>query len=103
MTRKQEITEKLRELLYGTPKGIRYTPLIKLLVEALPHIPPNTIHGTIWNIEVKHPQEFYKPAKGVFRLLKFKQPEVSEVAPNPPVPPSSKVKEEDFYVGFAEY
>jgi hypothetical protein len=98
MTRREEITQKLREFLEDAPEGIRYSVLVKRLVEALPHIPQNTIHGTIWNIEAKNPSEFYKPAKGVFRHVKFKEPDFTTS-----VPVISKIKEEDFYLAFSDY
>lgn len=98
MTRREEITAKILEFLENAPEGIRYSVLVKRLLEALPHIPLNTIHGTVWNIEAKHPDLFYKPAKGVFRHVKFREPDFQ--APEVVV---SKIKEEDFYSAFAEY
>jgi hypothetical protein len=99
MTRREEITNKARAFLEGEPEGLRYSVLVKRLVEALPQIPPNTIHGTVWNLDAKHPDEFYKPAKGVFRHVKFKDGEPQA----PEVPAVPKIKEEDFYASFAEY
>src|SRR5437762_2372346 len=98
MTRREEITQKVREFLEEEPEGIRYSVLSRKLIEALPHVSPNTIHGTIWNIETKHPDEFYKPAKGVFRHVKFREPEFVAT-----IPALAKIREQDFYAAFAEY
>lgn len=88
----------MREFLEQEPQGIRYSVLARMLNEALPDIPNNTIHGTIWNAQVKQPDDFYKPAKGMFRLTKFKEDQAVEIAPTTP-----KLREENFYAAFAEY
>ena len=98
MTNKEKITKKAVELLEQKPEGIRYSVLVRTIADAFPDIPPNTIHGTIWNIEAKHSQLVYKPARGLFRHLKYKDAEV--VATTPELP---KIKEEDFYGSFADY
>lgn len=98
MTRREEITNRVRELLENEPEGLRYSVLWRRLVEALPDIPVNTIHGTIWNIEAKNPDEFYKPAKGIFRHVKFRQPQSAAEEPT-----ELKIREQDFYSAFAEY
>jgi hypothetical protein len=89
----------MQELLEQEPEGIRYSVFVKKLGEALPDIPPNTIHGTIWNAEAKHPDIFYKPVKGLFRLTKFKDDQF----PLAPIAAQPKPKEEHFYAAFAEY
>ena len=62
MTNKEKIIKKAVELLEQQREGIRYSVLVKTIADAFPEIPPNTIHGTVWNIEAKHPQFVYKPA-----------------------------------------
>ncbi|HWQ69888.1 MAG TPA: hypothetical protein VN494_08040 [Patescibacteria group bacterium] len=54
-TSKDQILEKVVELLEPEPHGIRYSDLVRRTHEALPHIPKNTIHGTVWNLEIKTP------------------------------------------------
>jgi hypothetical protein len=99
-TSREKITQQLLKLLAEAPQGLRYTEVHRKLSDALPEIPSNTIHGTIWNIETKTP-EIIKPARGLFLLAKNKEHETT-------VPPDyemlkSKVCEEDFYAPFAEY
>ena len=99
MTNKEKITKKAIELLEQKREGIRYSVLVRTIADAFPEIPPNTINGTVWNIEAKHPQFVYKPARGLFRHVKYRDVE-SQVA-TPVEPP--KIKEEDFYGSFADY
>src|SRR6266446_7827219 len=99
MTARERIFQKMQEFLEQEPEGIRYSVFVKKLGDALPDIPRNTIHGTIWNAEAKHPDIFYKPVKGLFRLTKFKGDELPQAL----VPPQPKPSEEQFYAAFAEY
>jgi len=99
MTNKEKITKKAVELLEQKREGIRYSVLARTIADAFPEIPPNTINGTVWNIEAKHPQFVYKPARGLFRHVKYRDVE-SQVA-TPVEPP--KIKEEDFCGSFADY
>jgi hypothetical protein len=48
------------------------------LHEEDPEIPINTIHGTVWNLEAQLPNEVYKPARGLFRHVSFREKEISE-------------------------
>lgn len=88
----------MREILGREPQGIRYSVLAKMLIEALPDIRPNTIHGTISNAQVRRQNDFYKPAKGLFRLAKFREESAADTALAP-----MKLKEEHFYSSFADY
>ena len=55
MTSKEQIVAKAVELLQAHPHGLRYTELQKAIRAALPEANPNTIGGTIWNLEVQVP------------------------------------------------
>ena len=103
MTKKDEILNKAVELLRLKEDGIRYSELIRQISLQLPDFAVNTIHGTIWNLEVRLPGKVFKPAKGIFKLIEFQ-----EIEPNitdPPIAISAfvRVKEEDFYEPFADY
>jgi len=101
MTSREKITQELLKMLETAPEGIRFSVAHRRLVEALPDIPPNTISGTIWNIETKC-ADLYKPARGMFRHARFRAQD--EVLPSS-LPPKGKPKiaEEDFYSSFADY
>jgi len=100
MTARERIRTELLKLLENSPQGVRYTEVHRKLSEALPEIPSNTIHGTIWNIERRVP-EIIKPARGLFLLAKFK--EAGAISPIPQPAPKSKISEEQFYAPFAEF
>ncbi|GAH76754.1 unnamed protein product, partial [marine sediment metagenome] len=61
-----------------------------------------SIPATIWNLEIRVPDEVYKPARGLFRHIKFKEEEISEEERKPP-PEVEKIKEEQFYKPFADW
>jgi hypothetical protein len=102
ITSKEKITSKAQELLEENPNGIRYSDLVRRIHEEFPDIPVNTIHGTVWNLDTRVPEKVYKPARGLFRHMRFKEEGVSEeeqiasaVTP--------RVSEEDFYQPFADW
>ena len=100
MTNKEQIIAKALEVLKGAPQGIRYSELVARISTALPQIPKNTIHGTIWNLEVQLPAQVVKPARGLYVGTQYRQPAVVE--PDAvPVSPAEKIKEERFYEPFA--
>ncbi|MBI3016339.1 MAG: hypothetical protein HYY65_15040 [Candidatus Tectomicrobia bacterium] len=102
MTNKEQILGKAVELLKRTPHGIRYSDLVRRVQEALPKIPVNTIHGYLWRLEVLLPNEAYKPARGMYLHMHFREGQRPEVA-EPPSSPVGKVKEEKFYESFADW
>ncbi len=100
----ERIKTKALELLEEHPSGLRYSELHSKILASDGTFKPNTINGCIWNLDAAFPEKVYKPSKGLFRLLKFK-PAESEVPEQPATPatPVSKVKEEDFYLPFADW
>lgn len=101
-TRKERIISKAIEILKSNPNGVRYSDLVRKINEEFPEIPVNTIHGTIWNLETRVPNEIYKPARGLFRHIEFREKEISEEERKFP-PEIEKIKEEDFYEPFANW
>jgi hypothetical protein len=102
MSKREQIIQKAIEVLAAEAGGLRYAQLHKRIMELLPGIGENNIHGTIWNLEVRVPADVYKPAKGLFRHAKYQkeQPALAEEQ-QPHVAP--KIHEEDFYEAFAQY
>ena len=66
------IKNKALELLDQCPKGLKYSELHARISEFDHTFNTNTINGSIWNLDAKFPDKVYKPAKGLFRLLKYK-------------------------------
>jgi hypothetical protein len=101
-TRRQKIIAKAMEILKSNPNGVRYSDLVRKIHEEFAEIPVNTIHGTVWNLETHVPNDIYKPARGLFRHVTFREKEVSEEEQKPPLE-IEKLKEEDFYEPFATW
>lgn len=103
-----KVTERIKikaiELLGQHPEGLRFMELKSKIAESDSSFNANTIRGCIWDMEVAFPDQVYKPSKGLFRLLKHKPPE-SEVpeSTSATVVSPSKIKEEDFYIPFADW
>ena len=99
-TAKQRINLKLREVLEESPQGARYAELIKKLHEALPDIPVNTLHGTLWGVRQViingKIDDITLVEKGLYALTKYSKGK-------PSVEPTPEIKEGDFYKPFAEY
>lgn len=98
----KRIIQKARELLLTEEKGLRYSILVRRVKEGLPDVNLGTIHGNIWNLETRLPEEIYKPARGVFRHVRFKETEPTEVSIIPE-PTLIKIAEEQFYEPFADW
>jgi len=101
-TKKEIIISKALGIIKNHPDGIRYMELVKKIQQELPDFPVNTIHGTVWNLEVQLPQEIYKPVRGLFRHVEFSDVEVNKVEPKVTTK-KKEVKEEDFYQPFADW
>ena len=101
------ITERIiataLKILEENPGGLRFSELVVKIKETDGTFKPNTINGSIWNLDAKFPKEVYKPSKGLFRLTKFKKVEEADAPVPPPKVVISSVKEEDFYLPFAEW
>ena len=74
MTTKRELIEaKAIELLKSNPEGMRTSQLIDAIKEDLPDVHPKTINGTVWKLPVTRPEEVYKPSRGLFRHVSFRE------------------------------
>ena len=96
MSNKDKVIQKTIEILSSEPQGMRYSVLARKLIEGLPDVPKNTIHGTIWNIQTVVP-EIEHPVRGLFKHAKFKDEKSQSEVASPP----SRIKEEQFYTPFA--
>ena len=61
------------ELLEKSTDGIRWKDLNEAIQKSNPDYHPKTINGTVWKLTEQFPDKIYKPSKGVFRLLKYKE------------------------------
>ena len=99
-TRTEKIISAALSILQSNPNGVRYSDLVRKIHGEFAEIPVNTIQGIVWNLETRVPNEVYKPARGVFRHIKFREEEITKELIRPEV---EKIKEEDFYKPFADW
>jgi len=100
-TRREQITSKAIQALKQNPNGMRYSELVRTLQQEFPSIPVNTIHGTIWDLDVRLPNEIYKPARGLFRHTSFKESQLDEE--KQVVTAAERIDESAFYEPFANW
>lgn len=106
----EQIKAKALDLLKKNPEGLRYTELLRQIQESNTDFKPNTIAGSIWNLDAAYSNEVYKPSRGLFRLLEFKPSEAEELTEAEeikegvtPTGAAPKIKESDFYLPFADW
>lgn len=101
------ITEQIREcafeLLKGKPEGIRYGQLVTLIQQSNLNFNQNTINGSIWDLDTQFPDKVYKPSRGLFRLVEFKDTKTDQLKQELVTKAPKKIKEEDFYKSFADW
>ena len=98
----QDIRAKAFEILEKSENGIRYTELIQKIHEALPKSNTNTIGGCIWDLTQQNRDKIYNPARGVYKLVKYRSSEenISVLETGKSV---KKVGEEAFYEPFRKW
>ena len=99
----ENIFQKAVELLENEPAGLRYTDLCKKLLSAIPGAKKNVVETNTPSLALKRPKEVYKPARGLYRHVRFREipAKVENVAPAGVV--EKRVDEEAFYRPFAEW
>ena len=72
----QSITARINstalELLELHPEGMRWSELLAAIKDSDASFHPKTVNGCVWKLVEKFPDRIYKPEKGLFRLIKFK-------------------------------
>jgi hypothetical protein len=97
----KQIQDVALELVKVHPGGIRYSELVNRVHTEHPETPKNTINGSLWNLETKHPDKVSKPSRGLFVPLAVASDGLlHQVAP---VPVLIRSREEDFYKPFADW
>jgi hypothetical protein len=99
----EKITALALEQLKSHPDGTRYSKLVDLIKKTDPGLNTNTIHGTIWDLASRLPKKVYKPSRGLFRLVEFKETNTDQLKAELVPQPVKKTKEEDFYAPFADW
>ena len=97
----RQIKDAAFDLLKAHPEGLRYSELAEKILERDAHFNPNTIQGSIWDLDAKFPTKVYKPSRGLFRLLEYKAAEEPTEVQLPSTP--TEITETTFYQPFADY
>ena len=102
MTQKEQIANKAVEFLLNEPRGLRCSDLLRLMRREFPDIKEASFHWTIPDLPLYRPDEIHKPARGLFRHVKYRETEVeSDIKA---VETSRKTAgEQEFYQSFAAY
>jgi hypothetical protein len=95
------------DVLGDKPEGIRFSDLKRKILEHNTSFNSNTIHGATWDLDSTFPDKVYKPDRGVFRLIKYKE----EITTQPDqqieialkTSKKKSIREEDFYQPFADW
>ena len=97
------ITAKAFEVLDANPEGLRYSELVRRVLELDSSLKQNTVSGTVWNLDERFPDSVYKPSRGLFRLTKYRASNTDQLKEELVAKQLKKVKEEDFYESFADW
>jgi len=78
--------------------------LMRTVHNAFPDIPYKTIPASLWDLDTRLPNEVYKPARGLFRHILFREKEIIEEEHKlPPETQIEEIIEENFYKPFADW
>lgn len=69
----ERINAEALKLLEENPEGLQWSQLRQMVEASDPSFHPKTVNGCIWKLPQKFPDKVYKPAKGLFRLAKYKE------------------------------
>ncbi len=98
------IRDLARQIILSSAGGIRYSELVERIIREHPETPKNTIHGSVWDLPTRFPNEIVKPSRGLLLTA-------SEAGASPCVPVQTDreenrkagLREEAFYEPFAEW
>src|SRR5665213_2686080 len=104
MTSGEQVVKKALEILEMSPNGIRWNVMVKMVKEAFPDFPWGTITGNLWDMDKYNSDQVFKPARGLWKLVKYKdQNEVIQPFVKQEISAKKSIKEEDFYQSFADW
>lgn len=94
------------EILENSPQGVRYSVLSRE-IQKRGTFNKNTISGATWDLDATFPETIYKPDRGIFRLLRFKdnillQPDALINKVNK-IEKNESIREDAFYKPFADW
>jgi hypothetical protein len=99
----ERIVARALELLTQHPDGLRYSELLRRIAESDESFNTNTIQGNIWNLDAQFPKRVYKPSRGLFRLIQFRDERTEQLKEELVEVPPVQIEEADFYKPFADW
>lgn len=103
----KQILNTALQILDSFPNGLRYKDLNKKIIEHNPSFNYNTVRTATWDLDVKEPSKVYKPDRGIFKLVKYKDSlttlTTSSAELIQPTNQIASLREEDFYKPFADW
>jgi hypothetical protein len=99
----KRIIDKAFEVLEANPEGVRYSELVRQIAASDHSFNTNTIAGNVVDLQEQYPDRVYKPARGLFRLTKFRGRDTDQLKEELVQKQPEKIKEEDFYQAFADW
>jgi hypothetical protein len=101
----EEIRAKAVELIQGNPHGVRYSELIKTLIEVFPQTSSNSISEYIQELEKQFPETIHKEKNGQYHRIWYHDTAQGEVEEHhsQPVEQPLQLKKEDYYQSFSEW
>ncbi len=99
--RVREIQAEAIQIIAAYPGGIRYSELVKAILQRHPETPVNTIHGSVWDLDKTSPDKVAKPSRGLY-IPAISVAYGGQVEVAPPTS-ATKFEEEAFYEPFADY
>ena len=105
---KQQIADEAEKILTRHPQGLGFGILNQTVVDALPKVNDNTIWTTVSSLARLFSQKFYKPSRGIYCLLRFKDEEEESDEDKSQADSTVKIaetglREIDFYDRFAQF
>lgn len=91
------------EVLESHPEGLRYSDLVRRIIQLDSSFKQNTVHGNVWNLDQEYPDRVYKPSRGLFRLTKFRAVDSDQLKEDLVPKQGRRFKEEEFYAPFADW
>ena len=68
----ERIVAKALETLDETPEGVRYSDLVRPVIEFDGSFKTNTVHGNVWNLDERFPIRYTSRRTVSFRLTKYR-------------------------------
>jgi hypothetical protein len=94
-------------LLAANPDGLRHSELLRAIEAQDVSLKHNTVHGSVYELITTN-NSIYKPAKGLYRLTKFRTQEDEDLPSNASKAQAldskkKKPREHEFYASFANW